>query len=648
MEQQRRIAAILFADIAGYSALMQADEHRALAIVQKFRHQLDTLVAQNKGKINHYYGDGCLVIFDSTVDAVACAQALQQAYRLAPSVPVRIGIHVGEVVFQAQNAFGDAVNIASRVESMGIPGSVLLSGYVRNQIRNHPEFELRLMGDYEFKNIEDAITVYALAAEGMVVPETTDLKGKLKEAVTEKTIAVLPFTNMSSDPAQEYFSDGLTEELIADLSQLQTLRVISRTSVMGFKNTSKKIKTIGKELGVQYILEGSVRKAGERLRITAQLIDATTDQHLWAEKYKGTLEDIFDLQEEVSRQIVSALDIHLTNKEKRQMAKRPIDIVEAYDLYLKAQNEIRHPSEGSLQKAMELTERALTMIGKNELLLSTKGYIHLTYINLGLKPDQSHADAAKELIDEIFTLHPDSLEGLFLKALYLVHLPDRQEAARLLRQVLERSPNHIDALTWYIITCLEAGQPHAAYPFIKHLLALDPLTAFNYAFLAWYYLTIDDIDKTELYYEKAYQMNPNHPFTGFFLASFLPVANKAERAIELLQKAESFPPQLIIPHLSGFLKYALLGQKQKALALATPQLKEQASWSSNTCYQMARVYALLGEKDEMLHWLYTAMEKGFYNDFHLTNFPAFAPFTDDADFQQVLMAIRSKREHFQA
>lgn len=646
MQEIRKLSTILFADIAGYTSLMQKNERHALGLLNQFKEILEERVPEYGGRIVQYFGDGCLLSFESATSGVECALALQSSF-IQDKIPVRIGMHLGEVIFKNNNIFGDGVNIASRVESMGVPGAVLLSGSVRNQIKNQPKFALTLMGSFEFKNVEESMVVYALANADLIVPVGTQLKGKFKESRTEKTIAVLPFANRSSDSEQEYFSDGLTEEIIADLSHIKELQVISRTSVMVFKNSSKNLKTIGKELGVQFILEGSVRKVGDRLRITAQLIDAISDQHLWAEKYKGTIEDIFDLQEDVSQQIVSALKIQLTKKGKQKIGDRPIENVEAYDLYLKALSDIQQPTEASLQRAMELIDRALILIGKNEVLLSMKGKIHLSYINLGLKPDQSHATAAEKLVTEIFSLNPNSLTGLFLKAMSLVHSWKTQEAAHLLKQLLDRSPNNTDALTWYIITCLESGQPAAAYPYIKRLLALDPLTAFNHCFLGWYYFTMNDIEKANIYYQKAYQMDPNHPFIGYFYATFLPVNNEKNKAIIILEKAESFPPQLIIPHLAGFLKFALLGQKEKALSLVTSQLKEQASWNSNTCFQMARVYALLKEKLEMVNWLKLAVNRGYCNDLLLLVYDAFAPFAEDSDFKNILTLMREKRERFE-
>ncbi len=645
MKETRRLSTILFADIAGYTAIMQSDEVKALSFLGIFKETLKKITPEYKGQIIQFFGDGCLLSFDSASQGVRCSMALQQIY-LKEDVPVRMGIHLGEVVFKENNAFGDGVNIASRIESMGVPGAILLSKTVRDQIINKAEFELASLGVFEFKNVEEPLDVYALANAGLIVPVSTELKGKLKESRTGKTIAVLPFANLSSDQEQEYFSDGLTEEIIADLSQLQELQVISRTSVFTFKGTNKNLRTIGKELGVRFILEGSVRKMGNNIRITAQLINAATDQHLWAEKYKGTIEDIFDLQEDVSRQIVSALKIQLTQKEKRQMANRPIENAEAYDLYLKALRDIRQPTETSLQRAMELIDRALILIGDNEVLLRTKGQIHLSYINLGLKPDVSHAKAAEELVSKIYSLNPDSQEGHFLMGLSLVHSWHTQEAAHLLKKVLDRDPNNIDALRWYVIICMEAGQPTHTYPFIQHLLELDPLTGFNHCLLGWYYYTLNEIEKATFYYRKGYEMDPNHPFIGFFYASLLPVANEMEKAIDILEKAESFPPQLIIPHLAGFLKFALLGQKEKALALVTEQLKEQASWNSNTCFQLARVYALLNEKTEMINWLKLALDKGYYNDLMLLTIGDFTPYLEDPDFQHVLAGIRKKREHF--
>src|SRR5678816_1934425 len=280
MSQSRQLAAIMFADIVGYTAMMQEDEALAMNWRQKLKKKLEEEIIAHKGRILEFRGDGAMCSFISTIEGVRAAVALQLYMRSEPTVPLRIGMHTGDVIFDENNIYGDGVNIASRLESFAVPGSIFISGKVHDDIKNQKDIQTVSLGKYVLKNVKEQVEIFAISNPGMVVPEVHSLKGK-GEKILQKSILVLPFVNMSTDPEQEYFSDGLTEELISNLSRIKDMRVISRTTSMQYKSTTKDIKTIGREAGVSYIMEGSVRKYGSDLRITAQFIDAHQDTHLW-------------------------------------------------------------------------------------------------------------------------------------------------------------------------------------------------------------------------------------------------------------------------------------------------------------------------------------------------------------------------------
>jgi adenylate cyclase len=351
--ETRKLAAIMFTDIVGYSAMMSKDEKQAMNVLEKNREIHKSAIAKFNGEYIKEIGDGNLSIFQSSFDAVNCALEIQKACCSESYLMVRIGIHIGDIILKENDIFGDGVNIASRIEAAGEPGGIYISERVYEDIKNKTNINAEFIGERTFKNINYPVKVYSIFTgkkEEMSEPVFSE-PGEIKE----KSIIVLPFENISPDPDQEYFSDGLTEEIITDLSQIQSLRVISRNSSMMLKGTRKATKTIAKELNVQYVLEGSVRKAGNNLRIVAQLIDAKTDTHLWAEKYRGILDDIFDMQEKVSQSIVNALKVKLTPKEdsqipeqiairqeavlspeeKRVIEKKPTENIEAYNLYLR-------------------------------------------------------------------------------------------------------------------------------------------------------------------------------------------------------------------------------------------------------------------------------------------------------------------------
>ncbi len=361
--EQRKLAAVMFTDIVGYTSLMSKNEQNALYLLQKNRELQQAMAEKQNGEFLKEMGDGTLLCFQSALDAVRCAMEIQESTKDDPDLNLRIGIHLGDIVFKEGDVYGDGVNVASRIEALAEAGGICISEQIHLLVRNQPEIDAFFLDEKQLKNVDHPVKVYTIHKE--VAPRKRKVEITKQDSTEEKSIMVLPFINMSPDPEQEYFSDGLTEEIITDLSQIHDLIVISRSSAMTFKGTKKKIREIAKEVNVRYVMEGSVRKAGNNLRITAQLIDAATDTHLWAEKYKGKLDDVFDIQEKVSRSIVDALKLKLTNKEDAQIAERPIDNVQAYECYLQAKHEYcRFTAEGA-KRALQHLQGALEIVGDN-------------------------------------------------------------------------------------------------------------------------------------------------------------------------------------------------------------------------------------------------------------------------------------------
>ena len=288
MSQSRQLAAIMFADIMGYTAMMQEDESRALQQRQKFKTKLEEEVAAHHGRVLELRGDGALCSFTSTIEAARAALAVQLEMQTDPIVPLRIGMHTGDVIFEENNIYGDGVNIASRMESFALPGSIFISGKVYDDIKNQKDIQTVSLGMYALKNVKDVVEIFAISNPGIKIPDKDILEGKgekvptpesksaIKESskkISEKSIAVLPFANMSNDPEQEYFSDGMAEEILNSLAHLKDLKVAGRTSAFQFKGKNIDLREVGDKLGVSKVLEGSIRKQGNRLRITAQLIN---------------------------------------------------------------------------------------------------------------------------------------------------------------------------------------------------------------------------------------------------------------------------------------------------------------------------------------------------------------------------------------
>ncbi|MFZ9386636.1 MAG: adenylate/guanylate cyclase domain-containing protein [Chitinophagaceae bacterium] len=358
--QSHQLAAILFADIVGYTAMMQENEEQAVEKVNRFREVVELVAEELNGKIIQYYGDGSLLLFNSSTDAAEFAKLLQEDLFNEPMVPVRIGIHMGDVLVHAGNIFGDVVNIASRIQSLAPPGGIYISEVVYRNIVNKNELESVFVRTEQLKNVKEPVRIYQLLTEHTPPPVQVNEEIRLPEShVNANSIAVLPFANISSDPQQDYFSDGLTEDIITQLSKIRAFKVISRTSVMQYKNSSKTVREIGKELGVSLIMEGSVQRQGEQVRITAQLINALTDEHIWADSYDRPMNDIFSIQREVALAIASVLNTTLTRRETQELDRVPTVDLQAYDLYMRGRMLLEKRNKTDLLTAREYFQQAV-------------------------------------------------------------------------------------------------------------------------------------------------------------------------------------------------------------------------------------------------------------------------------------------------
>jgi adenylate cyclase len=360
---QRKLAAIFAADIAGYSRLMARDEIGTLARLKACRVIIDQLIASHRGRIFNTAGDSVVADFASAVDAVQCAVAVQTAIaeensdRAADeSMQFRIGVHVGDVMVDGDNLLGDGVNIAARLEALAEPGAICVSAAARDHIGNKLPLAFHELGDQRVKNIAQAIRVYRVQMEKPTAQPAAALP-----LPDKPSIAVLPFQNMSGDREQEYFVDGMVEEIITALSRIHWLFVIARNSSFTYKGQTVDVKQVGRELGVRYVLEGSVRKAGQRVRITGQLIDTETGAHLWADRFDGSLEDVFDLQDKIAVSVAGVIEPALQAAEMRRSAERPTTDLTAYDLYLRALAVSYPITKERLVEALGLLDQAIAI-----------------------------------------------------------------------------------------------------------------------------------------------------------------------------------------------------------------------------------------------------------------------------------------------
>ncbi len=476
---ERKLAAIFAADIAGYSRLMGLDEAGTLARLKARREIMDRLIAAHRGRIFNTAGDSVVADFASAVDAVQCAVAVQEALAnenagMAESEAMRfrIGIHVGDVIVEGTNLFGGAVNIAARLEAVAEPGGICVSATVRDQIESKLPVGFIDLGEQQVKNIAQPIRAYRVQGkstptEGAIVVPPLPLPDK-------PSIAVLPFANMSGDPEQEYFADGMVEEIITALSRIRWLFVIARNSSFTYKGQAVDVKQVGRELGVRYVLEGSVRKAGGRVRITAQLIEAETGTNFWADHFDGSLEDVFELQDKVAISVAGVIEPALRAAETARSASRPTNDLTAYDIYLRAYA-IIFTSARNMSQALALVRHAIAHDPNYGPALALAAICCLRLVNDDLGEDadaerRSGVDFARRAL-EVARDDPGTLaNAAFALACFG---EDIDTMTALVDRALAFNPSF--ARGWFISSCLRlrAGQPDLA---IKHAEAAQRLS----------------------------------------------------------------------------------------------------------------------------------------------------------------------------
>jgi TolB-like protein len=463
-----------------------------------------------------------------------------------------------------------------------------------------------------------------------------------------KSIAVLPFINLSTDRENEYFADGLTDEVTADLSKLRALRVISRTSAMTFKGTAKDVKTIARELGVGYILEGSVRRAGSRLRITAQLIEAGTDHHLWADTFEGSVEDIFAFQERLARVIVEALKLQLSADEDRRLAERPIGDLHAYECYLQARQEGWRWRRDAIDHAIRLLHNGLTIVGENAGLYAALGLVYLQYREAGLDFGERPLQEAEVCARKVFVLAPESASGFQLRG-YIHYSRGRiQEAVRDLKAALEIDPNSADTLLLLSNCYLISGKVSIARPLIDRLLAVDPLTPLSHCLPGYADAMDGNLAAAVEPYRRMFEMDPGNPMGRLFYVWALAMNRRMDAIGPIV---EAFPAETrssVPARLAFFLAQALAGNGPTASAVLTPEIEAIATATDVFPRLLAQGYALAGESERALHWLAIAVDRGFINHpFLARHDPFFESIRNDPRFQKLMETVSKRWESFE-
>jgi TolB-like protein len=462
------------------------------------------------------------------------------------------------------------------------------------------------------------------------------------------SIAVLPFANLSPDPEQEYFSDGLTEEIITDLSKIGSLRVTSRTSAWVFKGTDQSIPNVASELGVRYVLEGSVRRAGDRLRITAQLIDATSDDHVWAEKYAGTVEDVFDIQENVSRAIVEELKVRLTPDEEDRIRDRQLEDVHAYECYLKAKNQLFVNTRESLERALQYLENGLRISGENALLLAGIGYVHFQKLNWGFAHEDS-AEKAESYATRALRLNPDSAEAhLVLGLITLMVHGDQRRAIAFVRRSLEIDPNNYEALFWLIHFLSVVGSFSAVEPLIERLQHIDPLNPRTLGAMAFFEMFSGQFDAAIEHSRIALEQEPDSIFFHDAHAWSLAYGGRHQDFRALVKNSNLEASDNSLRRIVLSARCALDGDREGFHDLIDEDVETTARRDLQFSQNIGAYLAQLGEHDLALDWLENAFNRGFYNyPFLAEHDPFLKSLRGKPAFQDLLRRVKKAWELFE-
>ncbi len=549
---QRRLAAILAADVAGYSRLMGEDEAGTLSALRYLRTEIFApAVDGHRGKIVKSMGDGWLVEFASVVDAVTCAISLQEGLAGHESIKLRVGVHLGDITHEEEDIFGDGVNIAARLQEIAQPGSIVISDMTRRSIDGKLAAVFVHLGAQDLKNITEPITAYGWGMTAITAAATT------LPLPDKPSIAVLPFNNMSSDPEQEYFADGISEDIITDLSKIAGLFVIARNSSFVYKGKSVDTSTVAKELGVRFILEGSVRRGGSRVRVNAQLIEAEAGGHLWAERYDRDLTDIFTVQDEVTANIVQALAVTLGEDEEKRVGKKGTENLAAYECVLRGRELFLLTRREEAKQAKEILEQAIELDAGFGVAYAYLSLTHmLDYINGWSEDPQASQTLAYDLAKRGVELAPDDALAHIALGSASLSLRRHKEAIAEAERAVQLDPNYAHGLFelgWYL---QYAGRADEALGYFDRAVRLDPHHADVFLhFMAQAYFQLDRYDEAVELLRRRLVRNPQSDSSRMLLAACYGYLEKHDAAHLLWDEIKEINPDFSIDQRRQVLPY---------------------------------------------------------------------------------------------
>lgn len=639
----RMLAAIMFTDMVGYTALMQEDEQKATDNRDRHRKILQESISRFHGNILQYYGDGTLIIFNSAIEAINSAIEIQMALQKEPKIPLRIGLHTGDIVYDDEGIYGDGVNVASRIEGLAISGSVLISGKVYDEVKNHRAFNTVSLGQYELKNVKKPMEIYALSNEGLITPTEKEIKTKPQEEL--KSLAVLPFINMSTDPDNEYFSDGITEELLNALAKVNGLQVTARTSSFAFKGMNMDVKEIGVQLNAKSIVEGSVRKVGNKVRITAQLINASDGYHVWSETYDRELDDIFELQDEISLKIATSLREKLTlDPEKESLVKPPTKNIEAYNTYLKGLFHANKWTAADAEIAIQEFERALAMEPEFVLPYSRLSTLYVYLGATGKKPKKEAIPKAKEYALKALEIDNQAAESHeALANLYFFHEWDWNKVNQSLEKALKLNPNLPGAYLTRAMNFAIHAKFDEAFVAMQMSIQLDPFSAHGHYAYAAMLCMAGKLKESSNELDKLFDISPQFPDALSLKGLIHQLQGNFEEAKKLFTEVKNVPGFEMNANASLGALNEIMGNPKIAMDYLEKLLAaEETETGHDISFNIAYIYAYLDKPDEMFQYLNNSIDKKDISVLYIQVIPSFKRYNQDPRFDKLVKKIGLK------
>jgi TolB-like protein/class 3 adenylate cyclase/tetratricopeptide (TPR) repeat protein len=641
---ERKLRAVMFADMVGYTAMMQQDEVRANLLRTRQKQILDRLIPAHNGNIIQYFGDGTLSLFDSSANAVRCAIAIQQELQKEPQVRLRIGIHSGDVVYDKEGIYGDCVNVASRIETLSVPGAVLFSEKVYDEIKNQKDIEAKSIGRFHLKNVQHPVEVFAASNKGMVIPLASEIHGKTEtpnsfSSLFKKrsarlitillfvliggvivaglfffprrtsgidSIAVLPFANLSRDSTQQYFVDGMHETLISELSKIGALKVISRTSTIQYKDSKKSVKQIASELGVKALIEGSVIREGDKVLITVQLIDGISDKHIWSKDFNEEVRSILALYSNVARQIASKMEITLTPQDNVRLVSDHTVNPRAYERYLEGRHFWNQRTILSCKQAIESYKKALEFDSTYAPAYAAMADGYLLLGQQGGISQQESRILTEHSIQKALKLKPNLAEAYASLGEWKLNYEwNWGESEKASLRAIELNPGYERTYFWYGRNLGFAGRFNEALVQLEKAKQLDPLSPVIPAYIGQVYIFSKQYDKASEHLQNALELHPGHPLILHNIGELNLARGRYADAIDPLRRSTELA---VSAHYMAMLCTAYA--RADSLAAANRILNELNTRSKEglvSVFDLASVYLALGNKEEAL----SLLEKGF-------------------------------------